>query len=84
MLSSSVDKRNAYCVPKETERNVVKTSILECEQDREEVATTGIDEMLLMASQQYKEQQGILQVLNDEQRKYDEVEILKTRLCARR
>ena len=63
--NGSVDKRNAHCVPKETETNVVKTSIVECEQDREEVATTGIDEMPLMASQQYKEQKGVLQVLND-------------------
>ena len=38
-----VDKCNAHCVPKETKRNVLKTSILECEKDREQVPTTEID-----------------------------------------
>ena len=76
-----VDKRNAHCVPKETKRNVLKTSILECEKDHEKVATTEINGLLLMALQQYEEQngqKGILQVLQDERRKYDEVENLKT------
>ena len=76
-----VDKRNTHCVPKETKRNVLETFILECEKDREQVVTTEIDGLLLMASQQYEEQnrqKGVLQVLQDERRKCDEVESLKT------
>ena len=75
------DKCNAHCKPKETKTNVLKTSILECEKDHEQVATTEINGLLLMVSQQYEEQNGQkggLQVLQDEQRKYDEVENLKT------
>ena len=49
--NSTVDNCNAHCVPKETERNVLKTSILECEKDCEQVATTEIDELLLMVLQ---------------------------------
>ena len=76
-----VDKRNAHCVPKETKRNALETFILECEKDYEQVVTTEIDGLLLMASQQYEEQngqKGVLQVLQDKQRKFDEVENLKT------
>ena len=45
-----VDIHNAHCVPKETKRNLLKTSILECEKDydHEQVTTTEIDELLLM------------------------------------
>ena len=60
---------------------MLETSILECEKDCEQVATTEIDGLLLIVSQQYEEQngqQGVLQVLQDERRKYDEVENLKT------
>ena len=45
-----VDNHNAHCVSKETKTNVLKTSILECEKDRdhEQVVTMEIDELLLM------------------------------------
>ena len=60
---------------------MLKTFILECEKDREQVVTTEINGLLLIASQQYEEQngqKGVLQVLQDEWRKHDEVENLKT------
>ena len=60
---------------------MLKTSILECEQDYEQVATAEISELLLMALQQYVKENGqksVLQVLKDKWRKYDRVENLKT------
>ena len=45
-----VDQCKINCVLKETVRNV-----LECEQDSERIVTMEIDELVLMASQQYEE-----------------------------
>ena len=51
--SGIVDTCKVYCILKETERNTLKTPILECKQDGEWLITTEIYKMLLMASQQY-------------------------------
>ena len=74
-----VDNHNAHCIPKETERNMLKTSILECEKDRKQVATMEIDELLLMVLQKRTEwTERHFTGAKDERKKYDGVEILNT------
>ena len=71
-----VDERKVDCVLKETGR-----SVLECKQDSDRVETIEIDEMLLMASQQYEEAingQKVIQALKGECGKGDKIGILKT------